>query len=256
VKHKLLQTYNVSIDGIFATANQSKCAFFRAFFKSRYPRIVKVPAHVSEVDKEIDFFQNVTRRSDEFLVEDNLIPLVPIKKLNLPEPISFKENPHTADKLSGRAGILMPFYPNTLNELVAPIEPDYALEIFDRVMDAINRIHSRRYIHVDIKCSNIFLDATGLAFLGDYGSCGRYGDSADLFQGTLQYQCGDVRCYENPRLFDTVGLVISILVKSVGEKGVIPASFATLNDLCDCVRLYVQHENLRNNLVNALIPDT
>jgi serine/threonine protein kinase len=82
-----------------------------------------------------------------------------------------------------------------------------------RIAPAIEFIHDKEWFHGDVKPSNIFIDSTGLAWLGDYGSSSQYKFNSRFQGGTVVYQCSDVSLQEQPRQFDNLGLVISLLVK-------------------------------------------
>ena len=72
----------------------------------------------------------------------------------------------------------------------------------------------RGWLHGDVKLSNIFLDYSGDAWLGDpFGSSVRLIEIRCSFTGgTPTFQCGDVLVKREPLRFDLIGLAMSVLV--------------------------------------------
>lgn len=66
-------------------------------------------------------------------------------------------------------------------------------------------------MHGDVKPGNIFCDWNGEAWLGDYGSSAPYEELHAFTGGTPKYQCSDVSHLDRARLFDGVGLMLSLL---------------------------------------------
>lgn len=71
----------------------------------------------------------------------------------------------------GAAYIVMRLYPNTLEQRLSdgPCPPDEALRLISQVGGALSAAHRLAVIHGDIKPANIFVDAAGSFFLGDFG---------------------------------------------------------------------------------------
>jgi len=70
------------------------------------------------------------------------------------------------------AYIAMPFYPNgSLADrlLKGPMCLSEVLRMAQEVLLGLGHIHSRRFIHLDIKPSNIFFDRKGQALIADFG---------------------------------------------------------------------------------------
>lgn len=63
---------------------------------------------------------------------------------------------------------VMPLMPQTLAD-VSPIFASEALYYARRILTALEFCHGRGVIHGDVKPANVFIDARGAAFLGDFG---------------------------------------------------------------------------------------
>jgi serine/threonine protein kinase len=63
---------------------------------------------------------------------------------------------------------VMPLMPQTLADL-DPIFASEAIHYTRRILTALEFCHGRGVVHGDVKPTNVFLDARGAAFLGDFG---------------------------------------------------------------------------------------
>ena len=61
-----------------------------------------------------------------------------------------------------------------------PLSEDKAEKYIRQVADALNYIHSQNTVHLDVKPSNILLNAKGEAILIDFGISKHYDDSGDI----------------------------------------------------------------------------
>lgn len=141
------------------------------------------------------------------------ISLVPVRLLELESTSTHQSvfsSPHRP--LNPFKGILMPCYHFTLSDIPKPIPCWCAIEVFKPIISAIDFIHDHEWLHGDVKSQNIFCDHLGAPWLGDYGSSVEYNKRYFSFPGgTLRYQCNDISYLEKPRLFDGIGLVMSLL---------------------------------------------
>lgn len=74
-------------------------------------------------------------------------------------------------------GLLMPKYDHSLADVANHVLPQHV--VFSRargLVGAVNHLHSRGYVHMDIKESNIFVDFNGKWILGDFGSAVNFGE--------------------------------------------------------------------------------
>jgi serine/threonine protein kinase len=70
-------------------------------------------------------------------------------------------------------GLVMPRYFRALCSMTYNLEYSHVLERCKDMIAAVNHIHSRNYVHMDIKDANIFVKDDEW-FLGDFGTCVEY----------------------------------------------------------------------------------
>jgi len=197
----------VTIDGPMQFAGAQTASFFRAFENTKHVRVLKVNNVVSKSVSECRLYAALGRNAVECGVA-----LVPVRLLSLDkssEHQSTRASPPR--KMSPFVGLLMPCYAHSFDDLPAPIPCNHALEVFRRVIAAIDFIHDHGWLHGDVKPGNIFCDWNGDAWLGDYGSSVPLDALSTFTGGTPKYQCIDVSHLDRARLFDGVGLVLSLL---------------------------------------------
>ena len=197
----------VTIDGPMQFAGAQTASFFRAFENTKHVRVLKVNNVASKSVSECRLYAALGSDAVECGVA-----LVPVRLLSLDkssERQSSRMRP--SRKMSPFVGLLMPCYAYSFVDLPAPIPCNYALEVFRRTIAAIDFIHDRGWLHGDVKPGNIFCDWNGDAWLGDYGSSVPHDALRAFTGGTPKYQCADVSHLGRARLFDGVGLVLSLL---------------------------------------------
>ena len=207
----VLQNYDIIIDGVMMVPGIQTALFLRAF-EHGVPKVIKVP-HVSKAIKECRFFEE-----HGLSAETKNVALVPVAILSL-------EGNHMDidDIQSIKSGILMPAYPCTLSSLCnlgTPFDADKVIVFLDRLAGAVSFMHDCKWLHGDIKPSNIFMDWQGCVWLGDYGSSVPYQELHQFTGGTPLYQVEEVTASLNPYFFDVIGIVLSILEllgKSLGK---------------------------------------
>ena len=87
----------------------------------------------------------------------------------------------------------MPNFSFTLQDIPKPISIEVATGLFDRLSLAIDFLHDHKWLHGDVKSSNIFCKDEGLAYLGDYGPSVSYDDLKHFTGGTPMYQHAECR---------------------------------------------------------------
>ena len=208
----VLQNHDIIIDSIMTVPGIQTALFLHAF-EHGVPKVLKVP-HVSKAIKECRFFQQHGSAA-----KTKGVALVPVA-------ILFLEGGHREfdDSQSIKRGILMPAYPCTLSSLCnlgTPFDADKAIAVLDRLAGAVSFMRDCKWLHGDIKPSNIFIDWQGCVWLGDYDSSVPYSDLRQFTGGTPKYQAVQVTVSLNPYLFDVIGIVLSVLEllgKSLGTK--------------------------------------
>ena len=68
-------------------------------------------------------------------------------------------------------GLLMPYFTRSLASAELRLGHDILLARARDLVAAVNYIHSKGFVHMDMKEANIFVDVAGLWWLGDFGSC-------------------------------------------------------------------------------------
>lgn len=116
----------------------------------------------------------------------------------------------------GRSDVLiMPWYLSTLDKF-----PSSALEWIavqgNRIIAAVDYLHSQRYVHMDIKAMNIFISHEGKWFLGDFGSCKPINEKVT--------SCSICFCYEDPIFkeadvkYDWFMLLLLLLIETLPDR--------------------------------------
>ena len=198
----------VSIDGQLQFPGPQTALFFRAFEDFKNAKVLKVNRDASKTKSECRLYATIGKYAEELGIS-----LVPVRLLELHKHSTHRRVLSSPPRsLNPFQGILMPCYHFTLSDIPKPIPCWYAVEVFKPIISAIDFIHSRGWFHGDVKSANIFCDHLGAPWLGDYGSSVECSTRFTFFPGgTLRYQCKDVSYLENPRLFDGIGLVMSLL---------------------------------------------
>ena len=200
---------NVTIDGSMAIPGVSTALFFHAF-QGCVPRVLKVPAGAGAAARECAMWLAVKDDVPEgiFLAPVQLLPL----SRDSAHVVHISPGVEEATPLS--AGILMPAYAATLGAVPPPADAQYAARVIGRAEPALRFLHSRGWLHGDVKPSNIFLDHFGESWLGDYGSSVQLIDIERKFTGgTLAFQCSDVLAAHEPLRFDLIVLAVSSIGK-------------------------------------------
>ena len=198
----------ISIDGQLQFPGPQTALFFRAFENIKNAKVLKVNRDSSKTKSECRLYATIGKEAKELEIS-----LVPVRLLELQKDSThrsvFSSPPRSLNPFQG---ILMPCYHFTLSGIPKPIPCWYAIEVFHTIISAIDFIHDRGWFHGDVKSANIFCDHLGAPWLGDYGSSVECEHRRSFFPGgTPRYQCKDISYLENPRLFDGIGLVLSLL---------------------------------------------
>jgi len=201
--------HGFTIDGELHFSGVQTASFFRAFQYIKLPLVLKINREPSKSRSECCLFNELRVE-----VEAAGVPLVPVQLLELDKKSVHQTKASPERAMSPFLGLLMPSYSHSFNDLPKPISISYALEVFDRIILAIEFIHDRQWMHGDVKSGNIFCDYLGAPWLGDYGSSIKHKFISSGFTGgTPFYQCVDVSPFDSPRLFDGIGLILSLLDK-------------------------------------------
>ncbi|MFT6268375.1 MAG: serine/threonine protein kinase [Alphaproteobacteria bacterium] len=130
-------------------------------------------------DKSCSIFTHQANLLLEFSSQPNIVDVLHVgtivESASLVKPSI--ENASTSDKVTQaneRPFMVMPFYPQTLNDLLAVHHQKLSfvtsLHIINQVIDGLHAIHHLGIAHLDIKPQNIFLDEHNNALLADFDS--------------------------------------------------------------------------------------
>jgi len=128
--------------------------------------------------------------------------------------------PHKDEKKGDAANsivyaILMPRYITTVAK-----SPKFHVKTLlvqvTKFVETLEYIHSNNIVHLDIKGDNIFIDANGEWFIGDFGSCKRIGDTV-VTTTTLFHWQNIVGKKATPH-FDYSMLLVMLLIELLPDK--------------------------------------
>ena len=208
----------VVIDGPMVFTGIQSASFFQAFRREKdsgdfIPSVLKVPRNPGQAELECMVWNEVGAAAMA-----NDLSLVPVEYVSLGGYHSVLTSKDKSDMTHVRAGVLMPQYACTLANMPVPVDETYGLHVFDRIFAALEFLHEHAWMHGDVKPSNIFIDAVGRSWLGDYGSSQPFDKVVSQYTGgTPAYQCDEARTQllsgGSPIWFDKIGLAISILCR-------------------------------------------
>eukprot|EP01116_Phalansterium_solitarium_P021486 TRINITY_DN6693_c0_g1_i1.p1 TRINITY_DN6693_c0_g1~~TRINITY_DN6693_c0_g1_i1.p1 ORF type:complete len:398 (-),score=84.42 TRINITY_DN6693_c0_g1_i1:200-1393(-) len=203
----LKEQAHIVIDGMIPTGAASRSTLLRAF-RGLVPMVLKITVPAL-ANADLTGWNRITKGVPEadlaaFAKAQHLAgPLerLPISELRATMPTSREE------VRTDRIGIVMPFFACSLASHPGPLEADDLRKVARFVREALDAIHTARMAHNDVKPSNIFLDANGDVFLGDFGACSELGtvviESSPEYWPTDQ----DIASEENDLLLLTMTLL-------------------------------------------------
>jgi hypothetical protein len=156
----------IIVDGVFGVEQETLSTFYYAFDSGK-PCVLKFNQSLAQAQEECHFYQlTKTSGGDGF---DCLVEV---------ELVTFQQ--HSLDKLhtgAPRNALKMEIYIHTLASIphTEKLAVSYASHA-SRVLRALQAIHRSGYAHCDIKPNNIFMDAKGICFLGDYDAGTKFGE--------------------------------------------------------------------------------
>ena len=113
--------------------------------------------------------------------------IVPMKKRSIHIDL---ETARVANCEAGEIEVLvMPWYLCTLNKVPSGNKDRIALE-GRKLLSALQYLHSERFVHLDVKAMNVFIDFKGAWHLGDFGSCKPIGQK--ITSSTFQFYFEDI----------------------------------------------------------------
>ena len=201
----VLRETGIVVDGDIQMPHITTSLFFWAL-RGSVPHVLKIPARQIEAPRECELYSDVGNDA-----EMGQVALVPVKAISLRG--SHRSRDDDSDALPLTGGVLMPHYPMTFAQLPALCVQEAGVAIFDRISAALAFLADKGWLHGDVKPSNIFIDARGNAWLGDYGTSRRIEHAMDTFTGgTPSFQVTEIPCDASHGAFDFAGLVVSFVV--------------------------------------------
>jgi hypothetical protein len=239
----------IVVGGDISMPHLSSALFFWAM-EGLVPRVLKIPAVQSAVMRECRLFDELGTAA---AMEG--VALMPVRHLALRG--SHRGDVRTTDSVTLQHGVLMPHYPLTLAQLPPPSVAAGGVVVFDRIAAALAFLARAGWLHGDVKPSNIFIDASGSVWLGDYGSSVRVADAAAHFTGgTPQFQVEGIPCDAAGGLFDRSGLVVTFVcalgLLSASSRVPAPWPPAVIRAAVERVELSVLRQRLEAAIVGAL----
>ena len=111
--------------------------------------------------------------------------------------------------------ILMPRYTTTVAK--SPKFPINTLLVqVTKLVSTLEYIHSKRIVHLDIKGDNIFIDANGDWFIGDFGSCKKIGEC--VVTTTTMFHWQKIIGEKADPCFDYYMLLVILLIELLADK--------------------------------------
>lgn len=170
------------------------------------PRVVKLFESMSCAEDEASLWRELGSEATAAC-----IGLVPLVVCTIPRRIG-----------PPKGGLLLPHFPCTLSQVPGSVTAVSALDVIRQISPVLDFIHARGWWHGDVKPSNVFMDAAGDLFLGDYGTSVKYAVGAPATArfdggnaGTPAFQCASMQPGDpafSPLLFDRTSLAISVLI--------------------------------------------
>ena len=168
-------------DGPYAAASSSRSLFLHAFrLPDGAPRLLKIPLDVGPEGEAAG-----GAAQHEAAVWSALAGAAAEAPPHLAGPVElvrFEQGGGVELRHGARArpaaGVLLPVYCCTLEEVPHELfeRPHLLAQLGTQLVAALAHMHAAGYVHADVKGSNVFLDAAGAAFLGDFGATVREGD--------------------------------------------------------------------------------
>jgi serine/threonine protein kinase len=128
--------------------------------------------------------------------------------------------PQDFTKQSGQAGnfdaLVMPRYLQSLAKSPHLYEEHLVVQGV-RLVKALDYMHGKGYVHMDVKADNIFMDAAGNLFLGDFGSACK--ENQVITSTTAAFYHRDIIGEPARPQYDWYMLLVTLLIEFGGKEG-------------------------------------
>ncbi|KAG2436525.1 hypothetical protein HYH02_011463 [Chlamydomonas schloesseri] len=115
------------------------------------------------------------------------------------------------------AAVLMPYYAGTVAKL-PPIPLQVLPAAVQRMVEALEWIHRVDFVHMDVKADNIFIDAAGRWWLGDFGSAVRTGSAIMSTTRWFAPPAATIKAAAVPQ-FDWHMLAVAMVIEALRSVG-------------------------------------
>ena len=112
--------------------------------------------------------------------------------------------------------LVMPRYLQSLAKSPELSEEHLVIQ-FSRLVEALDYVHRKDYVHMDVKADNIFMDSDGRFFLGDFGSACKKGD--DITSTTAAFYHSKIIGTKALPQYDWYMLLVTLLIELGGKVG-------------------------------------
>jgi serine/threonine protein kinase len=202
--------FNISVTGLFGGHSES-ARLFQANRVTGELLVIKVPFH------------SESQKPDEVKVCEELSSILEApRKAFVPTSVDLVEVRSLEDVgVFGRRGefyaLVMPRFAGTLAEPLCKYSEETVLGNTLRIVGALECLHDHKYVHMDIKGANIFLDRHGSWYLSDFGSCVKVGEPISSY--TQWFYPERLRLGVTPArfLYDWYMLGVALVIQLTGE---------------------------------------
>ena len=147
-------------------------------------------------------------------------------------------------------GLLIPLFAATLEHVPFPMGEAAVVRVGHEILIALNAMHAKNWCHNDLKPSNIFIDWSGRACLGDFGAARVM--NADASERTKAYCPSDFDFASATIAGDKLQLAITLL-ECAGILNVESSETLSLGSIRDMVSTMTHNSPLLYELISELI---
>ena len=153
--------------------------------------------------------------------------------------------------------LIMPWYITTVNNCPSS-DLVWIARQGQRIFAALEFIHEKTYVHLDIKATNIFVDSDMNWFLGDFGSCKPIGEK--ITSSTFQFYFEEYAFKPAEPKYDWFMFLVLLLIETLEDRRAFSRAFYTTTDsrhvdlekVLQFASRIQEHEEIRELILNVL----
>lgn len=195
-------TADLLLDGCFdVTSDSTRAKIVRAFdMKTLEPCIIKF-GQDSEVAREAEVYQKLSGSNLNYV--SNQIVTIEHRRTR------------TGETIDKSKGLKMPIFVSSLAAVPNHVREDVVhTRVATDILPALDYMHSLQIFHMDVKLENILLNAHGIWYLADFGSCAsKAGDKYDI---TASKKPRDLPSKPPSARYDKILLAVACMDLTVG----------------------------------------